>query len=367
MHQLAKIFKLDNHKINANLGLLVLELILISFVVLFTKHDTLYIFSVIFGTLFVGLSDPGGAFKSRIGSMAFTGILGALLTALGFSLANSKWGWITAVAFAVTLLSGLTLKFGAHRFAATLLLNAWFIIALGIGSSFSQGSITTNTWGQALAWLSGGALWFVVAMLLWLINGRPVRPLFAEMPSDTSERKLTKQMISFAVIRALALAVAVAIPFGLNLSHGYWIPIATLLAMKANLTQASVFSLQRIIGTLIGATLAALLLWAVSDKLELVAATLILLANGATIRFVNYALYTAAMAAGALIAIDLFNPASHTAEWERVGYTFIGLGIGVLVMLIAYALSKHKTKVPSQPAPANIHTSYNATYYRLLR
>lgn len=97
-------------------------------------------------------------------------------------------------------------------------------------------------------------------------------------------------MIAFAVIRTLALAVAVAIPFGYNLTHGYWIPIATLLAMKASLTQTTALSVRRLVGTLIGAALAAFLLWTVSSKLELVAAVLILLANGAAIRFVNYVL-----------------------------------------------------------------------------
>ncbi|HSW80744.1 MAG TPA: FUSC family protein [Candidatus Saccharimonadales bacterium] len=350
MHQLAQIFKLDYNKQNASLGLIVLELILAAFVVLYTKHDTIYIFSVIFGTLFVGLSDPGGAFRSRSGPLAVAGIGGAILTVLGYNLASSGWGWITIVVFVVTLLSGLTLKFGAHWFATSLLLNAWFIIALGIGSSFDQSHISTHAWEQTLAWLCGGSLWVLVAVFLWVVHGQTAKPLFAEIPSDSKERKLTKPMIAFAVIRAIAMAIAVAIPFGLNLSHGYWIPIATMLSMKANLTQATIFSFQRITGTIIGTALAAALLWGVNSKLELITAALILLANGGAIRFVNYAWYTAATAAGALFAIDLFTPTSHTAEWQRVGYTFIGLGIGVLVMFIAITLGKRKAKSSPQPA-----------------
>lgn len=151
MSQLAKLFKLDYSGLNTTLALLVLELLIIDSVVLFTNHDTLYLFSAIFGTLFVGLSDPGGAFKSRIGPMLFTGIAGALLTALGFYLGRGAWGWVTIAAFTVTLLSGLSMKFGTHRFITTVLLNVWFVIALGLGSSYSQGHITTNTWGQAIA------------------------------------------------------------------------------------------------------------------------------------------------------------------------------------------------------------------------
>lgn len=350
MRQLAKLFELDYSKLSTTLALLVLELILIDFVVLATNHDTLYIFSAIFGTLFVGLSDPGGTFKSRVGPMVFTGVAGALLAVLGFYLGTAAWGWVTAVTFIVTLLSGLSLKFGVHRFITSVLLNVWFVITLGLSSSYSQSHIMTNTWGQAITWLGGGALWIVVAFLLWLVHDQTTRPLIAAMPTDNTGRRLTKQMIAFAVIRALALAMAVAIPFKHNLAHGYWIPIATLLAMKPNLNQATLFSIQRIIGTLIGAALAVFLLWAISGKLGLIAATLILLANGAAIRFVNYVLYSAALAAGALIALDLFHPTSHTAEWERIWYTFVGLGIGVVVMFVAGTLSKRKTKASSKSA-----------------
>ncbi|HSX31555.1 MAG TPA: FUSC family protein [Candidatus Saccharimonadales bacterium] len=348
MYWLAKIFKPDYKGLSAPLALLVLELILIDFVFLVTNRDTAYMLSAIFGTLFVGLSDPGGAFKRRVGPMAFTSAAGALLTALGFSLDTAAWGWITLVAFGVTLLSGLSLKFGLHRFITTLLLNVWFVVALGIGSGYSQSHIATNTWGQALAWLGGGALWFVVALVLWLLNGRTAHPLVADIPTDNTERPLTKPVVAFAVLRALALAVAVAIPAGLTLEHGYWIPIATLIAMKTDLTQGATTSLQRLVGAAVGAGLAALLLWAISNKLQLVIIALILLANGVAIRFVNYAWYCAAIAAGALTASGLFQPTSHTAEWERVWYTFIGLSIGMLVTLLATIRGKQGADVSPQ-------------------
>jgi hypothetical protein len=61
----------------------------------------------------------------------------------------------------------------------------------------------------------------------WLIRGREDRPQpVAELPGDTSRRKLTRPLIMFALIRAIAIAGAVALAFGLNLSHGYWLPIA---------------------------------------------------------------------------------------------------------------------------------------------
>lgn len=64
----------------------------------------------------------------------------------------------------------------------------------------------------------------------------------------------------FAVIRALVMAGTVALAFGLNLSHGTWLPIAAMIAMKPSLEQATLVSVQRLVGALIGAAAAALLL-----------------------------------------------------------------------------------------------------------
>jgi uncharacterized membrane protein YccC len=82
----------------------------------------------------------------------------------------------------------------------------------------------------------------------------------AELPGDTSRRKLTRPLIMFAVIRAVAMAGTVAIAFGLDLSHGYWMPIATMVAMKPSLEQSTLVAVQRLVGALIGAAAAALLL-----------------------------------------------------------------------------------------------------------
>jgi hypothetical protein len=60
------------------------------------------------------------------------------------------------VAFAVTLAAGLAVTFGVRRFVAALLLNIWFIVALGIAFSLhQQARITSYAWAQVLAWAGG--------------------------------------------------------------------------------------------------------------------------------------------------------------------------------------------------------------------
>src|SRR5208283_2854500 len=221
--------------------------------------------------------------------------------------------------------------------------------------------ITSYTWAQVLAWVGGSALWIVVTFIAWLVRGREDRPQpVAELPGDTSRQKLTPPLIMFAVIRALVIAGTVALAFGLNLSHGYWMPIAAMVAMKPSLGQATLIAVQRLVGALIGAAAAALLLlipanetglrlFTIDRGLEVVA--LVLLMHGAAIRFWNYTLYGAAIAAGVLILVDLPQPSNYSAEGYRVLWTLCGVAIGVLVMLLAGLLAKRTAKAPPQPAP----------------
>ncbi|MDR0343765.1 MAG: FUSC family protein, partial [Nocardiopsaceae bacterium] len=216
--------------------------------------------------------------------------------------------------------------------------------------------ITSYTWAQVAAWAGGSALWIVVTFIEWLIRGRRDRPQpVAEMPGDTARRQLTPPLLMFAVLRALVIAGTFALAIGLNLSHGYWMPIAAMVAMKPSLEQATLLAVQRLAGALIGAVAAALLLlipanesgsrlFAISLGLEVVA--LVFLMHGMAIRFWNYALYTGAIAAGVLILVDLPQPANYRAEGYRVAWTACGVGIGVLVMLLAGLLTRRTAQAP---------------------
>ncbi|MFB6844929.1 hypothetical protein ACFCXS_08725 [Streptomyces sp. NPDC056373] len=79
--------------------------------------------------------------------------------------------------------------------------------------------------------------------------------------------------------------------------------------------------------------------------LEVVA--LVLLMHGALIRFWNYACYSAAIAAGALILVGLPQPSDDAAEGYRVLWTLCGVGIGLSVMLLAGLLSRRTTRTSS--------------------
>ena len=360
MSWLSKVFALNPAGLNWPRAVMFLDVALVPLVVFWAIGHEQYLLSAVFGLLFAGLADPGGGFGRRGSHVGVFALIGAGVTALGFGIGGDAWGWLVLAAFAVTLVAGLAVAFGVRRFVDALLLNLWFIVTLGVASSFHHANITSYTWAQVLAWAGGSALWIAVTFLWWLIRKREDRPQpVAELPGDTSRQKLTRPLIMFALIRAVAIAGAVALAFGLDLPHGYWLPIAAIVAMKASLQQTTLVAAQRLVGALIGAAAAALLLLipasehglrllSVERGLEVVA--IVLLMHGAAVRFWHYALYCGAIAAGVRIFVDLPQPGNYAAVGYRVLWTLCGVGIGVLVMLLAGLLARRTAKRPSQPA-----------------
>jgi hypothetical protein len=357
----SKVFEFNPAGLNWPYGVLVLDIMLVPLLVFDAIGHKVYLLSAVFGVLLAAIADPGGGYGHRASRVAVVALIGAGLTALGFGIGGDAWGWLVLAAFAVTLVAGLAVTFGVQSFIVALVLNVWFIVALGVAFSLPP-HITSHIWAQVVAWAGGSALWIAATFIWWLVRGRPDRPPpLLELPGDTTSRlPLTRPLVMFAVIRALAMAGATALWLGLDLSHGYWIPIAAMIAMRPSLAQSTLISVQRLIGALIGAVAAGLLLLipanehgaqlvAITHGLEVVA--LVLIMHAMAIQSCNYAFYTAVIAAAVLILVDLPHPTNYGDEGDRVLWTLCGVGIGVLVMLLAGLLAKC-APAAKQPVPA---------------
>jgi hypothetical protein len=360
--RLSKVFALNPAGLNWPRAVMILDVMLVPLVVFWAIGHEEYLVSALFGALLTALADPGGSYGQRVARKTEFAAIGAGLTALGFGIGGDAWGWLVLAAFAVTLVSGLAVMFGVRRFVTGLLLNIWFIIVLALAFSFHhQALITQYTWAQTLAWVGGAAVWISATFIAWLIRGRKDVPQpIAELPGDISRHKLTGPVIMFAVIRAVVMAGTEALAFGLNLPHGSWLSIAAIVAMRPSLEGTTLIAVQRLVGAVIGAAGAVLLLLIPANEhglrllsitfgLEVVA--IVLLMHAAGIRFWNYAVYYGAISAGVLILLDLPQPANYGAEGYRVLWTLCGVAIGVLVMLLAAMLAKRKSAA-KQPAPA---------------
>jgi uncharacterized membrane protein YccC len=362
MSRLTEAFELNPAGLNWPRGVMFLDVLLVPLFVFWAIGYEQYLLSAVFGALLAGVADIGGSYRSRASRIALFALIGAAVTALGFEVGRNTWGWIVFAAFVVTLVAGLAIRLGTHGFVTAVLLNLWFIIAFSVAFGIYQHPhITSYIWAQVCAWVGGSALWIALTFIEWLIRGRNDRPATVpELPGDTSPRKLTTPMIMFAAIRALAIAGSVAIAFGFNLSHGDWMPIATIVAIKPSVEQTTLLGVQRVTGALLGAGVAILLLlippsehglklFTIERGLEFLA--IVLLMHAFAIRFWNYAFYYTAISAAVLILSDLFQPSNYGAEEDRVYWALCGVGIGVLTMLLLGLLAKLRARAPAQPTP----------------
>lgn len=201
-----------------------------------------------------------------------------------------------------------------------------------------------------MAWLVGAALWIGLTVVMWLLRGRQSQdPHFPEVPVDMTATTLGRPEILFAVIQAIAISISVSIAFGLHLPNADWMPIATLVAMKSSLNQATMKAEQRIAGAVMGVLIAALFLLTVDNRHVLQVIVVVLGAFAASFRAATYAFYCAAMAALVLIAEDVTHPTNLSAEGRRVLFTFAGLGIGIAVVGLATLIQKRSV---ARAAPA---------------
>jgi uncharacterized membrane protein YccC len=240
-----------------------------------------------------------------------------------------------------------------HRFVAALLLNIWFVVALSVQVGYRLDHTHINAWAQAHALLIGSALVFVYVSVMWLARGRMAQqqPVADVYPGSTQPVPLTKPVILFAVIRAVAVAGAAAIAFGLHQPNADWMPVSALAAMKPGLQQSALAAEQRLAGTIVGAAVAALFLLTVHNKIGLAVVIVVLGALAGAIRTVSYAWYSTAVAGTVLMGMDLPHPSILADEGRRILFTFIGVAIAVLVMFLADLLSKRAT-ASAKPGPA---------------
>jgi len=349
VRHLAKLFECKWKALEVPLAVSVAASLVTLYFVLSALHWQHYWLSATFGVVFVVIRVTGGEYAHRGRDLAVLEVVGALLTALAFTLGTGGWGLIVLAALLVTLAGGLSLRFGLPVFTVAFFLNIWFIVALSLAAGYHTSGVGTSSWKQALAWLAGTALCLAVTFVLRLVR-KPRPQGVAETPKVAKPIALTRPVVLFAVVRALTVALAVAIPFGFNVPQAFLMPVGTIIAFKPDLEQSALLAEQRALGTLIGAIVAAAFLLTVASKHVLVVAIVIFFTAMASLFKVNYALFCAALAGAVLIALDLPDPTNFSAEGRRVLYTFAGVALAVVVTFLLDRLKKRSAVAPPKAA-----------------
>ncbi|GAA1630725.1 hypothetical protein GCM10009790_11370 [Georgenia ruanii] len=107
----------------------------------------------------------------------------------------------------------------------------------------------------------------------------------------------------------------------------------------ASVKESVLAAQQRLAGAVVGAALACPVP-TIHDSRALELVLVVLSAAANSIRYVNDALSTAAVAATVIIASGLHHPSTLAAEEQRILYTLVGVGIGVAGTLLTDLLQK---------------------------
>jgi hypothetical protein len=328
-------FKTDNIKWSS--GLRVVVILVVSLIVLDALDLSQYWASVTFGAFIVGMCDllalkaPIGYRMQRLG--VFT-LIGALLTALGLVL-GVNWGLAVLGTFVITLLLGAALAWGKPAALSGYALTIWFVVAL----SFHGGA--PQALPQGLAWLIGGAFYMLLALVRFERQSSPSEVVPGTAPWQWPKSlfatyfalfRFTSPQFLFVLLKALAVTVGTAIGLGFDLPFAYWIPLYTLVVLQPDYEQTRNNFVLRMVGTILGAMLAAVLLSSVHNHYLLAVVIIISAFLGLAMHGANMLIYVFFSTVFILLLDDISTPGSLTDVWARVLNVFIGALIAVVVV-----------------------------------
>ena len=281
----------------------------------------------------ITLKDPISYRMRRLGIIT---LVGALLTALGLVIGVNA---VLAVlsTFVITLMLGATLAWGKPAAFAAYLLNIWFITSL----SFQGGA--AQALPQALAWLVGGAL----CMLMALVHFKR-QPTPSEAVQGTAQVRSQKSLFAtyfalfrftsppfrFVLLKALAVTVGTAIGLRFGIPYAHWIPVFTLVILQPDYKQTLNIIIERLIGTIVAAVLASVLLVGVQNQYLLASIIMAFAFLAVVMHEVNMLSYIFFNTVVILLLLDFSTPGSLTDVWARMLNAFIGALISVVVVFL---------------------------------
>jgi uncharacterized membrane protein YccC len=178
----------------------------------------------------------------------------------------------------------------------------------------------------------------------------PVDPL-PLLPGMDMTPFLTQQKYQFGILLKnlrwespvfrFAIRVMLAVSFGLWIAdhlpytaHGYWIVLTIVVILKPNYSMTKRRRSDRLVGTVIGCVLTAIILNFVHEPVALLAMLFIVTAAAPAFIHIKYRYTAIAASMQILLQINLLIPASHAVIGERLVDTILGAAIATLFSFV---------------------------------
>ncbi|MDQ3370198.1 MAG: FUSC family protein, partial [Myxococcota bacterium] len=166
-----------------------------------------------------------------------------------------------------------------------------------------------------------------------------------EGPPPLRERLGALLDLESAVLRhvlrvAMCVAIAASLATVLDLRHGHWITITAYILLLPNRAATTTRAIQRGVGTVTGAMIAAAIAFVVRDPVILMVIIVVLAGIGASVLQLNYGLYSLFVTPTFVLLAEV-----HTGDFTlvevRVLYTLIGGGLAFLASALLWPAREH--------------------------
>ena len=207
--------------------------------------------------------------------------------------------------------------------------------------------------------LAGGLLQTLLVVVIWkAIGPGPVYagssaqepgPFESIQAAFASKSPQTWYAIRAALTLAAGMILYRVVPFLL----AYWIPMTVVLVLKPDRQQRVARTLQRMLGTIIGAALASWIgLELQASETHIVLALLVLLFAGAaySLLFVNYGIFSACLSSYVICLLTLGGLPQKSVIEHRVLATVMGSALVIISDVIAFGLAPAIVRAKRRPA-----------------
>lgn len=313
----------------------------------------LLLWGVLTGHLRVGVIAAAGAFSVGFGSfqeIRSHRVLPMIAAAAGICISS----WIGAFSGRSPILSTCVATLVGALYAAISFSSpgiSWVtlqaLIWLVISTAFPVHGAHIPVRGSFL--LLGGLLQTSIVCLAWKVKG--CGPVYAtssgEEPGPLESIRTAFASKSpqtwYAIRAALTLAAGMILYRAVPFLNAYWIPMTVVLVLKPDRQQRVARTLQRMIGTIMGAALAS---WIIGIELQIaetriLLALLVLLFAGAaySLGFVNYGIFSVCLTSYVICLLTLAGLPQKSVIVHRIVATLIGAGLVMASDLMNYVLS----------------------------
>ncbi|MFJ5232448.1 FUSC family protein [Kitasatospora sp. NPDC088391] len=193
------------------------------------------------------------------------------------------------------------------------------------------------------------------------VAGRPA-PLGTAAPPPPDPWRLRARLLSRGSVRyglrvALCVAVAEAVVNGLTLSRSYWVPMTVAFVLKPDLGSVFQRAVSRVLGTVLGIAVTAVLLALTTNSWVLAVAVSGCVALLPYSTAAHYGLNTLVMTPVALILVQLGGESGAAEFWPRVLDTVLA---GAIVLVFGYLLWPERPPHRIEPGIVTAATAVRA-------